>query len=119
MNNPVTTIAGQHVQQRPIRAPTTHPARPTSSPAASRCPGTQSPPRHEPESQQLSHTTSNQTTPLVRSTNIDYGTTIHLHDGLLSASSHRLAPGNGTRMYPMVRLPGPRTRGAAAGRRAT
>jgi GNAT superfamily N-acetyltransferase len=43
----------------------------------------------------------------------DSGTPIHLHDGLLSTGSRRLAPGqpaNGPRMYPMVRHPRPARR---------
>jgi GNAT superfamily N-acetyltransferase len=39
----------------------------------------------------------------------DHGTPIHLHGGLLAGGDHLAPgqPGNGPRMYPMVRGPGP------------
>jgi hypothetical protein len=107
MKNPVTTITGQHAQQRPIRAPHDPPAPPGPQPGSITLPRHAIPPGHEPESQQLSHNLKPDD-PLVRSTNTDHRTTpIRLHDGLLTeGTSHRSGqPAGEARMYPMIRQP--------------
>jgi hypothetical protein len=108
MNNPVTTIAGQHAQQRPIRAPHDPPGPPGLQPGSITPPRHQIPPRHEPESQQHSHNLKPDD-PLVRSANTGHGTPVHLHDGLLPGTGRHASaqPDGGVRMYPMLRHPRP------------
>jgi GNAT superfamily N-acetyltransferase len=50
----------------------------------------------------------------------DYGTAIRLHDGLLAGDTRDTAgqPTDGSRMYPMVRIPRSGTRGESARRKA-
>jgi hypothetical protein len=101
MNNPVTTTAGQHAQQRPTRAPR------APGPAASRCPGTPDPPGHEPESRQHNATPDDAASPVNK--HRPRPSPICLHDGLLPADTTREPgqPSGEVMTYPMIRHPRP------------